>query len=603
MENTLQWVERSRSGDRDAFARIIEHYQGMVSAVTLNLSGDFAQSEDLAQETFLTAWRKLPELREPEKLASWIYGIAKRTALHWREKQQRNPLQGASEIDGETAVDPRLERERTRQKREQSLELVWSTVKELPETLREPLLLYYRYSKSVADIAASMGLTDDAVNQRLSRGRKMLKAEVEKQVESVLEATKPGEYFVVGVLAAIPVFATGKQALAAGTAGAAVAKSTSSAGGASSLLTGITTSLGALVSSLGPFLVISIGTFLGVWSLVRHAPTCTARRFMIKTILEYCVVCSAAFFFYYVYLYYNFFRLYRSPYFPLYELFCYFCVAVFPVLVLLNTIRINRQWRQIVEYDQGTGFHAPKITTWKNIFLLFAAALLIQAVYIGWFVSIWHFEIRHTINWIQWFTLLSIPVALMVFLYCGWKISRDETAFQKTPPRLPNLLQILTGEQPWPKGFRNRIHFWGDLTAIGGGMFIMQGCYIGWYLWFTGIPEMTLLGFPIGNGCYFSVVWSLLIYMVFVLFFAGIPRRRYWGMVFLGGSMFTLNTFMICYSRLWLYVEPSEFTIVFGLHFWYTLCLALLGVAGLVVFRKRKLPITIPPQSVSAGRL
>jgi len=45
MENTLQWIERSRLGDRDAFARIVEQYQGMVSAVTFNLVGDFAAAE------------------------------------------------------------------------------------------------------------------------------------------------------------------------------------------------------------------------------------------------------------------------------------------------------------------------------------------------------------------------------------------------------------------------------------------------------------------------------------------------------------------------------------------------------------------------------
>ena len=203
MDNTLQssleWVEQSRQGNRDAFAKIVGQYQGMVSAVTLNVVGDYAQSEDLAQETFLTAWKNLSELREPEKIAAWIYGIARRTALNWIEKQQRNPLRGAAELDGNTAIDPRLELEQARRKNEQLLELVWSTVKELPETFREPLLLYYRYSKSATEIAASMDLTEDAVNQRLSRGRKMLKTEVEKQIENVLEATRPDIAFTLAV--------------------------------------------------------------------------------------------------------------------------------------------------------------------------------------------------------------------------------------------------------------------------------------------------------------------------------------------------------------------------------------------------------------------
>ncbi|MCL2623514.1 MAG: sigma-70 family RNA polymerase sigma factor, partial [Planctomycetaceae bacterium] len=280
MKTALQWIERSRTGDKDAFARIVEQYQGMVSAVTFNVVGDFAQSEDLAQETFLTVWKKLPELREPEKLASWIYGIAKRTALHWHEKQRRNPLRGAAEVDDETAVDPRLEREQTRHRQEQSLELVWSTVRELPENLREPLLLYYRYSKSASDIAATMDVTEDVVYQRLSRGRKLLKAEVEKQVESVLEATRPDAAFTLAVLASLPLAAlAGDAALAATTGTTAVGT-----GGATA---GKVTGLAAFWAVIGPiayFLWMFSFIFIIQWIQVRNAPTLNARRYRLYSV-------------------------------------------------------------------------------------------------------------------------------------------------------------------------------------------------------------------------------------------------------------------------------------------------------------------------------
>ena len=150
MEHIGTLIEQSLGGDREAFARIVRQYQGMVSAATLNVVGNYAQSEDLAQETFLTAWKKLPELREPEKLASWLYGIARRVALRWLEQQQRDPLRNYAELNGaelnaDTITDQQVQVEaEERHRREQSLALVWSTVKELPETLREPLLLYYR---------------------------------------------------------------------------------------------------------------------------------------------------------------------------------------------------------------------------------------------------------------------------------------------------------------------------------------------------------------------------------------------------------------------------------------------------------------------------
>jgi len=60
-------------------------------------------------------------------------------------------------------------------------------------------------------------------------------------------------------------------------------------------------------------------------------------------------------------------------------------------------------------------------------------------------------------------------------------ISRDEAAFEKKPPRLRNLLPILTGEQKWPRGFGNRINFWNDLVGIGFGMYCMQMGSVIWY--------------------------------------------------------------------------------------------------------------------------
>ncbi|MCL2119337.1 MAG: hypothetical protein FWH27_13025 [Planctomycetaceae bacterium] len=155
---------------------------------------------------------------------------------------------------------------------------------------------------------------------------------------------------------------------------------------------------------------------------------------------------------------------------------------------------------------------------------------------------------------------------------------------------MPNLLSILTGEQPWPRGFRNRINFWGDLVGIGFGMYNMQLLSVCWYLNFKGPSDMALLGIPIGNGANFLLGLSLVAYLGFVIFFAGIPRRRYWGMMILAGTIFACNTFMICHAKLWQHVYWHEFAMVFGMNAWYLLCFALAGAAGLYVFHKKAEP-------------
>src|SRR5260370_37599528 len=61
-------VTQSLAGDRDAFGRIVTRYQTLLCSLAYSATGSLSQSEDLAQETFVTAWKQLADFREPEKL-------------------------------------------------------------------------------------------------------------------------------------------------------------------------------------------------------------------------------------------------------------------------------------------------------------------------------------------------------------------------------------------------------------------------------------------------------------------------------------------------------------------------------------------------------
>src|SRR5438876_2270231 len=74
-------VHAARRGDKRAFVEIVARHQAMVCGIALGVLGDFAASEDAAQEAFLTAWRKFHELREPERLRGWLGQIARNAAL------------------------------------------------------------------------------------------------------------------------------------------------------------------------------------------------------------------------------------------------------------------------------------------------------------------------------------------------------------------------------------------------------------------------------------------------------------------------------------------------------------------------------------------
>src|SRR5256885_15644486 len=70
-------VAATLAGDRDAFSQIVTRYQALICSLAYNASGSVRQSEDLAQETFVAAWRDLRQLREAAKLRGWLCSIVR----------------------------------------------------------------------------------------------------------------------------------------------------------------------------------------------------------------------------------------------------------------------------------------------------------------------------------------------------------------------------------------------------------------------------------------------------------------------------------------------------------------------------------------------
>jgi RNA polymerase sigma factor (sigma-70 family) len=73
--------------------------------------------------------------------------------------------------------------------------ILWRSLERIPESYREPLILFYREHQSVAAVAMELELSEDAVKQRLSRGRKLLREEVQAFVENTLRRTRQARRF------------------------------------------------------------------------------------------------------------------------------------------------------------------------------------------------------------------------------------------------------------------------------------------------------------------------------------------------------------------------------------------------------------------------
>jgi DNA-directed RNA polymerase specialized sigma24 family protein len=98
-ESDAELVAKSLAGDRDAFGAIVARYQVLVCSLAYSATGNVAQSQDLAQETFLTAWKQLAALQQPEKLRAALCGIARNRIRKNRDQQGREPSAGTTRLE------------------------------------------------------------------------------------------------------------------------------------------------------------------------------------------------------------------------------------------------------------------------------------------------------------------------------------------------------------------------------------------------------------------------------------------------------------------------------------------------------------------------
>lgn len=262
-------VERSLAGDRQAFGRIVGRYQSLVCALAYSATGSRSRSEDLAQETFLTAWKNLRGLREPGRLRPWLCGIARNLVHGEIRRLERQPAHAADALDTATAVASAEPLPTAQAVSNEEMAILWREVGRLPEKYREPLVLFYREHQSVERVAAALELSPDAVTQRLSRGRRLLQERMLAFVETTLERTNPGPAFTLQVTAALPVLI--------GAGPAAVAASTVAPSGA--LAKGGV--LGLLLAWAAP--LVGVFAAIGIsWADIAQSPTVRERRFVAR---------------------------------------------------------------------------------------------------------------------------------------------------------------------------------------------------------------------------------------------------------------------------------------------------------------------------------
>lgn len=159
-------VRLAGAGDAAAFARLYDRYGRMVHGLVLaRVTPHLSRSDvdDLVQDVFLTAWRRLNALRDPAAFGGWLAAIARNRATDACRRHQK-----AEELTEHVAV-PDTTADRL------DAEAVLALIGTLPQAYRETLVLRLVEGLSGPEIAAQTGLTPASVRVNLHRGMKLLR--------------------------------------------------------------------------------------------------------------------------------------------------------------------------------------------------------------------------------------------------------------------------------------------------------------------------------------------------------------------------------------------------------------------------------------------
>jgi RNA polymerase sigma-70 factor (ECF subfamily) len=189
----MQWLERAKQGDEEAFAQIVERYQVPVYNLCHRMLADPFEAEDAAQETFWKAFRNLRRYDMNRKFINWVLTIA---SNHCVDRLRRRRLRFVSldeMVPGSLPTEKSLGPESVLVEQENQ-EAIQELLKVLGPQDRAVVVLKYWYEMSYEEIAETLSLTLSAVKSRLHRARRdMASRWVNRQSQPVILKRRPDE--------------------------------------------------------------------------------------------------------------------------------------------------------------------------------------------------------------------------------------------------------------------------------------------------------------------------------------------------------------------------------------------------------------------------
>jgi RNA polymerase sigma-70 factor (ECF subfamily) len=194
-EREVELARQLMAGEPEAFDRFVEHFRAKIFHYSWLMCGHREDAEEVAQETLLRVFESFDHLREPERVRSWVFRIAKNACLMKRRKSVFAParelslddfLPGMNNADGHAKIEiADWSRLPDRQMLDAEMkEALARAIGGLPETYRAVILLRDMEELSTAETAQILDLTEDAVKTRLHRARLAVRQDLDEYLRT-----------------------------------------------------------------------------------------------------------------------------------------------------------------------------------------------------------------------------------------------------------------------------------------------------------------------------------------------------------------------------------------------------------------------------------
>ncbi len=181
-------VARSIRGDADSFNQLVLRWERPIYALAYRTIGREEDARDVCQETFLRAFRALPNFRGQAKFSSWLYRIALNLCRDWMRRERRAPIIQPPEdvdlMDLAAAAEPSESIEDLVARKDMT-RLVENAMTRLPEEQRTAIVLKEYHGLTFQEIADLMGCPLSTVKTRLYQGLTVLRRELAKSAGRV----------------------------------------------------------------------------------------------------------------------------------------------------------------------------------------------------------------------------------------------------------------------------------------------------------------------------------------------------------------------------------------------------------------------------------